>query len=113
MKRQCSVEPTTGNKKLSKDFGLASKKHTGVTSGLPIKDIIDQSKVKTLMPKPDAVPNKEFTTTLFGAIQHIQLNMLNPVKRYPGTRHQVKLLQASAMKKKLKRSRLICLSVLT
>lgn len=63
------------------------------------KETIDQSKVRMLMPKPVEVPNKVFRTTLFGAIQHIQLNMLNPVKRYPGTQYQTKL-QASAMKKK-------------
>ena len=70
---------------------------------------MDQSKVTMLMPKPDTVPNKLFRVTLFGAIQHTQLNMLKPVKKKPGTQYQIKL-QASAMKKK--RSRLMCRSVL-
>lgn len=43
--------------------------------------IIDQSKVRTLIPKPVFVPNKALTTRLLGAIQHTQLNMLNAVKR--------------------------------
>ena len=40
------------------------------------------------MPKLDAVPNKEFMTTLVGAIQDIQLDMPNPVKKFlePNTR---------------------------
>jgi hypothetical protein len=56
-------------------------KPTGVTSGLPIKEVIAQSKLRKLIPKPVFVPNKALTTTFLGAIQQIQLNMLNPVKR--------------------------------
>lgn len=67
------------------------KELTGVTRGLPMKDIMLQSKVKTLIPKPVLTPNNVFTTTLFGAIQQTQLNMLRAVKRYPGTQYQAKL----------------------
>ena len=52
------------------------------------------------MPKLDAVPNKEFMTTLVGEIQDIQLDMPNPVKKILGTQYQIKP-QAMAMRKSL------------
>lgn len=77
---------------------------TGVTRGLPMKEIILQSKVRTLIPKPVLTPNNVLTTTLLGTIQQIQLNMLRPVNRYPGTQYQAKLAKNAYRKK---RSRLI------
>jgi hypothetical protein len=52
-----------------------------VISGLLRLEIIPQSKVRKLIPKPVFVPNKALITTFLGAIQQTQLNMLNPVKR--------------------------------
>ena len=54
---------------------------TGVVSGLPREEMIAQSNVRVLIPKPVLVPNKVLVTTLLGEIQHTQLNILNPVKR--------------------------------
>jgi hypothetical protein len=55
--------------------------HHGVTNGLPMKDIIDQSKVRMLIPRPVIVPKSWLTTIFWGAAQHTQLNMLNPVHK--------------------------------
>lgn len=51
----------------------SSKRRTGVTKGLPINAIIDQSKVTTLMPNPENTPNSALTVMFSGAIQHTQL----------------------------------------
>jgi len=53
---------------------------TGTTKGLPMYEIIAQSKVMNPIPKPEAYPKRVFTTVLFGAIQHAQLNQLRAVK---------------------------------
>jgi hypothetical protein len=60
------------------------RKRTGTAKGLPIAEIIAQSKVKMPIPNPDSTPNNWLTTALLGANQHIQLKMLSAVKRYPG-----------------------------
>ena len=61
------------------------RKRTGTTKGLPMAEIIAQSKVITLIPNPDCIPNNWLTTALLGAVQQIQLKTLNAVKRYPGS----------------------------
>jgi hypothetical protein len=43
---------------------------TGVTRGEPMNEIMDQSNVITLMPRPVSDPKTALTFTLFGAIQH-------------------------------------------
>ena len=43
-------------------------------------EINDQSKVRIPIPKPELVPKRVLTTTLFGAIQHAQLKEDRAVK---------------------------------
>jgi hypothetical protein len=76
--------------------------HQGVTKGLPMYEIMDQSKVRMPIPRPVDVPKSVFTTTLLGAIQQTQLNMLNPVHKYPGTQYHTKL-HPSAIQKNFSR----------
>ena len=72
---------------------------TGEIRGLPREEIIAQSNVRMLIPNPVFVPNKVLIITFLGVIQHTQLNMLNPVKRYPGTQYQMKLPAMEIQKK--------------
>ena len=58
--------------------------HQGVARGEPMKVICAQSKVRTDIPSPEAVPKSWLTTMFSGAIQQIQLNVERAVKRYPG-----------------------------
>jgi hypothetical protein len=96
----------TIQKNSTKDAMVLTCAHQGTTSGFVVNEIIDQSSVMTLMPRPETVPNSWLTTTFFGAAQHTQLNTESAVKKYPGTQYQMKL-HANAMTKK--RSRLMCL----
>jgi len=52
--------------------------------------------------QPVFVPNKVLIIMFLGEIQHTQLNMLNPVKRYPGTQYQIKLPVVAIQKKRLR-----------
>lgn len=55
-------------------------KLTGTIRGLPTYEINVQSKVRIPIPKPELTPKRVLTTTLFGAIQHAQLNVDKAVK---------------------------------
>ena len=79
--------------------------HQGMTSGLPMYAIMLQSNVKKPIPKPVEYPNSWLTTTLFGAIQQTQLNVLRAVKIYPGNQYHTKLPSIASRKNF---SRLMC-----
>ena len=81
---------------------------TGAIRG-PREEIIAQSNVRMLIPNPVFVPNKVLIITSLGVIQHTQLNMLNPVKRYPGTQYQIKLPAVAIQKKRSRARGLRCL----
>jgi hypothetical protein len=68
-------------KQITRATAVFASDHQGVTKGLPMYEIMDQSKVRMPIPRPVDVPNKAFTATLLGAIQQTQLNTLNPVHK--------------------------------
>jgi hypothetical protein len=74
--------------------------HQGTASEFVVNEIIDQSSMMTLVPRPETVLNSWSTMAFFDAAQHTQLNIESAVKKYPGTQYHVKLHANMMMKER-------------